>query len=364
MNDLYFPIDVNRLTVATLNSTVQQLYPDVQIDDFSIIESKAYGDEMVSTAARALLELNYRNNDLNLPNRVILKLARDSSKLMSPFYANEVLFYNHLRRDLAIEAPLSLGGLFDEASGQFGLLMEDLNQRQAHFPNVKEQVNLTQIESLIDTLAKLHATFWQSPRFSKDLHWVQSHTHGTLSQLQNDAATLLIQHEIDNENFKREMVQRLRTTGPELRSSMIAMHKHQATLPQTLLHGDTHLGNTYLLPGDKGGFLDWQLMTSGYGVHDISYLVTTALSIEQRRKHEQTLLQRYLWQLAEQGVTNPPKFNEAWLEFRRSLVWGVYYGWLTTPVVNYGWEINVLNHLRLTTAYEDFDTSKLLQDIL
>jgi hypothetical protein len=52
------------------------------------------------------------------------------------------------------------------------------------------------------------------------------------------------------------------------------------------------------------------------------------------------------------------------VEYRRTLVWGVYIGWLTTPVVNYGWEINVLNHLRLTTAYEDLETAKLVAEVL
>jgi hypothetical protein len=33
-------------------------------------------------------------------------------------------------------------------------------------------------------------------------------------------------------------------------------------------------------------------------------------------------------------------------------------------VVNYGWEINVINHLRLTTAYEDLDTAKLVEALL
>ncbi|MFA7555420.1 MAG: aminoglycoside phosphotransferase family protein [Spongiibacteraceae bacterium] len=359
-----FPIDVAELTLETLNHTVQQLYPEVVIDTFTVIESKSYGDEMVSTAARALLKLGYSANPVDLPQRVVLKLARDKTKIMSPFYANEVAFYNQLRPHLDIEAPLTLGGLFDEESGQFGLLMEDLSQRQAHFPNVKESVSVALVKSLIDTLAKLHATFWQSPRFDSDLNWVQSHCEGALAFLQNHAATPLIQHEIDTENFKREMVQRLRSTGPELREAMMVMHKHQATLPRTLLHGDTHLGNTYSLAGEQGGFLDWQLMTSGYGVHDISYLVTTSLSIAQRRDNEQALLRYYLDKLHEYGVAQPPSFDEAWLEFRRSLVWGVYYGWLTTPVVNYGWEINVLNHLRLTTAYEDFDTSALIAELL
>jgi hypothetical protein len=37
---------------------------------------------------------------------------------------------------------------------------------------------------------------------------------------------------------------------------------------------------------------------------------------------------------------------------------------LTTPVVNYGWEINVVNHLRLTSAYEDLDTAKLVKEVM
>lgn len=359
----HFPVDLSELTPAILTATLRRLYPDATIEDFTVVESRTYGEAMVSTAARAVLDLTYSGAP-DLPQRVILKLARDSSKLLAPFYANEVNFYNRLRPGLDIETPLTLGGDYDAETGQFGLLLEDLSRRDAHFPNVTEAINLAQVESLIDILAKLHATFWESPRFADDMTWVQSHVAGEVITLQNEAATPLIQHEIDHENFKREMVQRLRTTGPEMRAGMMAVQKHQATLPQTLLHGDTHLGNTYLLPGDKGGFLDWQLMVRGYCMHDVNYLVTTALSVEQRRNHEQELLKRYLTRLAEFGVSNPPSFDTAWKEYRRTLVWGVYYGWLTTPVVNYGWEINVLNHLRLTTAYEDLETGKLVAELL
>ena len=33
-----------------------------------------------------------------------------------------------------------------------------------------------------------------------------------------------------------------------------------ATGGQTLLHGDAHIGNTYVLPDDQVGFLDWQVV--------------------------------------------------------------------------------------------------------
>ena len=364
MTDLHFPVDINELTTDILNACLHGIHPDVDITDFKVVQSKAYGEEMVSTAARAILDLTYSDNSRRLPERVVLKLARDQSKLLAPFYENEVNFYTRLRPSLGIEAPQTLGGDYDPETGQFGLLLEDLTLRGAEFPNVTQHIPLALVESLLDVLANLHATFWESPRFGSDMSWVQTHVKGEVATLQNEAATPLIQHEIDTENFKREMVQRLRTTGAEMRAGMIALHKHHATLPQTLLHGDTHLGNTYRLPGDVGGFLDWQLMVRGYCMHDVNYLITTALSIEQRREHEQDLLRRYLDRLAEMGVKNPPGFDQAWLEYRRTLVWGVYYGWLTTPVVNYGWEINVLNHLRLTTAYEDLETARAVAQLL
>jgi hypothetical protein len=365
MTDPHFPVDIQQLTPAILTATIRKVHPGVTVETMAIVESKAYGEAMVSTAARAVLDLTYSGaGAISLPGRVILKLARDNSKLLAPFYENEVNFYNRLRPELEMEAPVALGGDYDGETGQFGLLLEDLTRRNAHFPNVTEVISLAQVQSLIDQLAILHARYWESPRFAADMSWVQSHVKGEVSHLQNEAATPLIQYEIDSENFKREMVQRLRTTGAQMRADMMAVQKYHSTLPQTLLHGDTHLGNTYLLPGDKGGFLDWQLMVRGYCMHDVNYLITTALSIEQRRNHEQELLRRYLEKLAELGVNNPPSFDVAWKEYRRTLVWGVYYGWLTTPVGNYGWEINVLNHLRLTTAYEDLDTGNLVAELL
>src|SRR3546814_19351180 len=92
-------------------------------------------------------------------------------------------------------------------------------------------------------------------------------------------------------------------------------------------------------------------MVRGHHMHDVNYLITTALSIEDRRSHERELLGYYLGRLKAGGVTDAPHFEDAWRDYRRTLVWGVYIGWLTTPVVNYGWEINVLNHLRTTTPF-------------
>ena len=308
--------------------------------------------------------LTYAPGSADLPSRLVLKLAREADAVMAPFYQNEVSFYRRIRPELSITAPGCYGGGFNAATTSFGLALDDLASQDARFPNVTQPVTVDQVRALLETVASLHARFWNSPRFGGDLAWVQTHLAGGVAALMNGPATAYIQHEIDHENFKRELVQRLRTTGPELLAGTQAMQRHQATLPQTLLHGDTHLGNTYLLPDGTGGLLDWQLMVRGYCMHDVSYLVTTALSIGDRRDNDRALVQYYLDRLATHGVASPPSFADAWQEFGRSLVWGVYVGWLTTPIVNYGWEINVLNHLRLTTAYEDLDTAALVRAVM
>jgi hypothetical protein len=303
-----------------------------------------------------------------LPRRLVVKLARGVDDIMGPFYRNEVAFYARLRNELDIEAPATFGADYDPISHRLGLVLEDLTERGAVFPNVLKPVTLPQVRALLSTLARLHARFWNSPRFIGDLDWLETHISGGVADLMNNLAPAYIQHEIDSQLFKTELVGKLATTGAELLAGVQAVQRHQSTLSQTVLHGDTHLGNTYLLAGSGpdapgGGLLDWQLTVRGHHMHDVNYLITTALSIADRRVHERDLLAFYLDRLTAEGVSDLPPFDTTFREYRRALVWGVYIGWLTTPVVNYGWEINVVNHLRLTTAYEDHDTATLVNEV-
>jgi hypothetical protein len=362
---LSHPVNGSGVTPAYLNALRAISGQDECFERVEVQGSRIYGDQMVSTAARVLFSAGYRSGmGAGLPERLMLKIARTDDDVMAPFYANEVAFYDRLRPELDIEAPRSLGGHYDAGSRYFALMLEDLTARGAHFPNVLEAVSTDQIRSLLGVLARLHAHFWNTDRFASDLRWVGSALEGDVAVLLNDAAAPYIQHEIDNQAFKSELVGMIGWTGDELRAGMKAMHRHQESLDQCLVHGDTHLGNCYFLPGGATGLLDWQLMGRGHPMHDVSYIISTGLSIADRRTHEQELLQYYLDALAEAGAANVPGFDESWTEYRRSQIWNVYVGWLTTPVVNYGWEINVMNHLRLVTAFGDLDTGKLVREIM
>ena len=63
--------------------------------------------------------------------------------------------------------------------------------------------------------------------------------------------------------------------------------------PHTVIHGDTHIGNLFLDEG-RVGFLDWGIINVNTPMRDISYLLTMAMSIDDRRAHERDLLRFYL----------------------------------------------------------------------
>ncbi len=99
-------------------------------------------------------------------------------------------------------------------------------------------------------------------------------------------------------------------------------------------------------------------MVKGRWSHDVTYLMVTGLSIENRRKHERELLSLYLEELSLRGVVQPPDAEAAWLLYRQSVVWGLVIGWLITPPQNYGETITVANLERLVAAVQDLESIK------
>ena len=279
-------------------------------------------------------------------------------------FQNELAFYRWLRPELNIETPIGLGGRFDPESLRYILLMEDLTLRSMHVNSMMEDTNLALVEGILDQLATLHARFWASPRFKTDLSWVQNQVEGSLEDLLDGLVRDHIQQELVKEKFKREFVEELGTTEAKMHAGYKAMKRHQATFPPTFLHGDTHIGNTYLLPDGTTGLFDWQVNARGFVVHDVSYFLMTSLSVEMRRSKERELLAFYRDRLCSYGATDVPSMETLWLEHRRAMMYGIYMGWLPCPRENNGWEVLVLAHLRATAAYQDHDTGKLIAELL
>lgn len=242
---LAHPTSAADITPAYLTRLMAQAVPGVTVTHVDMVEAKTYGEQFVSTAGRVIVNVRYGpGSPADLPTRLVVKVARGVDKILAPFYENEVNFYNRVRPGLDLETPRSFGAGFDAVSSDFAIVLEDLTLRGATFPSVLSPVTLDNVRSILSQQAKLHARFWESPRLRPggDLAWACSHVEGKVAELMMVGAEPLIQHEIDTVSFKREMVQRLRTTGPALRNGTLALHRHQQSLPQTLVEGDMHIG--------------------------------------------------------------------------------------------------------------------------
>ncbi len=357
MPPVVFPTRSELLTPELLTEALAELRPGVRVEGLRVVEEAHCDTGSASTAARAVLDLAYASGcDGGLPQRVVLKTVLIQPGAPSSMYHNEVRFYRELRPEIELETPRVFASCFDEASGGFGVVMEDLRQRSAQFPNATTSMNEAQIANLLQQLAGLHARFWQSPRFSRDLAWLWTPCSGGFRDFLHGAGGEFLRFQIERSEYKQRLFARL---GRSFDDAWSCLWKAQAILdsePTTLLHGDTHFGNTYLLPGDRVGLVDWQLMNRGRWSHDVSYILITALDTETRRRRERDLLAYYLERLRAEGVQAVPDREEAWLLYRQTAIWGFLIGWMITPVENYGPEILRANLERLTAALEDLES--------
>jgi hypothetical protein len=403
MTRLRFPSSLDRLTPEIVTALLAEQRPGVVVKEVNVIHSAHRGDGVASTADRVALELAYESG-VGLPSRMLLKTVllhrglrfgpsaiQVTGKVFDvlgslPFgsrlrprvfaaigayqrryphapdamYINEVRFYRTIRDTLSIEAPKCFGSIFDEANRSFGVLMEDLTLRGARFPNALTNVTVDEIRGLVATLAALHARYWQSPLLTSELQWLATPVAGGMYPVFQALGLDLIRNQVETNAYKAAAISPLGKSVDELWDALWKAQQMLASGPQTLLHGDPHIANTYLLPDQSGGFLDWQLMVKGRWAHDFTYLLITGLASEERRKHERDLLSFYLDELRRHGVENPPGPDEAWLRYRQAAIWGLVIGWLITPTENYGEAITAANISRLVAAVQDLETLKAL----
>ncbi|MGB8407643.1 MAG: phosphotransferase, partial [Mycobacterium sp.] len=136
------------------------------------------------------------------------------------------------------------------------------------------------------------------------------------------------------------------------------------TTAPTLLHGDAHIGNTYLLPTGEVGFLDWQVARRGNWSLDLGYYLQGALVTEDRRAHERDLLEEYRAALG-LPADELPSSDEIWLRYRASVAHGLTL-WLCTASAGELWQrpdIALALAQRYSAAFEDLQTAPAIAQI-
>jgi thiamine kinase-like enzyme len=242
--------------------------------------------------------------------------------------AIESAFYAQLRPELVIEAPTTQYSAYDPVTKRQLLIVDNVSRtRGAHFGNIlTRQLEREQAEQVIDTLAALHAQFWNTSLRKRFGHWLLDSYEwmARLNTTINAPARILVGFERAREVIPTRLYRR----SKEVPAALMRSLKINIAGPQTLLHGDVHPGNWYVTGDNRMGLYDWQCVVCGGWARDIAYALSTHLTVENRRAWERDLVARYCDRLAEAGC-QVPNAAESFLAYRQQMLHAMFM-WLVT----------------------------------
>lgn len=261
---------------------------------------------------------------------------------------------------LEVDHPRVYQSIADREDGNFLLVMEDVVARGADPRDAMRPLNVEQVAQGLRGLARLHARYWgYSAQTHPALAWVQTWTPSEGWQV-----GLRKRVPMGVERAGALLPESLRSLGGEAIVKLWV--RYVASLvdgPMTLLHGDAHIGNSYVLPDGEVGFLDWQVVRRGGWSQDVGYFLVGALVEDDRRRAERDLLNLYCDAL---NTSAKPRLSSeaAWLHYRASPAYGLAI-WLSTLGTD-GWQSPEVSRAlvqRYAAAFVELDTPAALAEL-
>jgi Phosphotransferase enzyme family len=261
---------------------------------------------------------------------------------------------------LDVDHPLVHASIVDRRRMDFLLVMEDLAARQADPRDATRPMSIDQVAHGVRGLARLHSQYWGfSGRTHPALRWVQTWepTDGWQIGLKQRVPIGLDRGGAD---LPAEVT---KYGGNEIVGIWARYVASLSKGPTTLLHGDAHIGNTYVLPDGDVGFLDWQVVRRGEWSQDIGYFLVGALTENDRQDSEADLVKEYRTSLDLHGG-QVPSADEAWLRYRATPAYGLAI-WLSTLGTD-GWQprdVSIALARRYARAFVELETMAALADL-
>jgi thiamine kinase-like enzyme len=271
--------------------------------------------------------------------------------------------------------PPCYAAVYDETSGASYLLLHDLSETHAAPDTREQQISMVDavpaaahIEAVVDTLARLHAYWWQHPLLEKgrfEVGYWTSNAERFAMYLQRRKTSwddLLAQEGSWFPGDLRELYEQVFEHLPGYWQRHLASRFRTKT-NLTLIHGDAYFSN-FLYPKQPGAgptyLLDWQSPTFDLAGYDLVNLIATFWTPARRQEdgREQKILRRYYAALQTYGVQHY-SWEELLTDYKHGLIF-----WLLMPVQDryggagksYWWP----KMQCLVGAFRDWDSQEML----
>ncbi len=259
--------------------------------------------------------------------------------------AEEVKFYNCVAslQDHPHIIPPCYGAAYDEESGNSYLLLQDLSATYQLPVTRDQQINIVEgvpeadyIESVVATLAKLHAYWWEHPLLHTNMfdvgYWSRN-TERFEQYFQRRAISWESLISGEKEWFPDDLHKLYEAVFTHLSDywDKYLEPRFRTKTSLTLVHGDAYFAN-FLCPKNpaKGTtyLLDWQSPCFDIGGYDLVNLCATFWTSEQRHEEqrEEKILRNYFTILQASGVKNYT-WNDLLVDYKIGLIF-----WLLMPL--------------------------------
>jgi Ser/Thr protein kinase RdoA (MazF antagonist) len=215
-----------------------------------------------------------------------------------------------------------------------------------------------QSELAIDSLAKFHAAWWESPGL-QSLDWmpfVNAPVHQSAQQSYQQAWAPFC------EAFGEKLSPRMMAIGDEMREHVIDLLNYLEPSPRTIIHGDFRGDNVFFGDGEtRAPFyaIDWQISCKGRGIFDVAYFLCTSVDPAIRKRHEMRLIRSWYDAIGATNDLSGYSFDQAVEDYRVSALYMHVYTVIALGTLDFANErglmlFNEWLHRR-ATAIEDLD---------
>ncbi len=340
-----------------LTRLIQNKYPGAvaeKMEEVQLFDSH-------TTKLRIAVDWNDAGKAAGLPRNLCLKSNWSGLFSDVDICALEARFYHFLAADMKVPTATCYYADWDaDGKGHGIILLEDLIDRGGKFGHSTQHVGVEGVATALEGLAKLHGSFWDSPRISpENAPWLQTSMNTPVDHDQVRIMWHWIGENLKEDNF-RAIAPKHYLTNPrrvEQAYDKLVDFERAFEAPYCVILGDCHQGNTYILPNGERLWLDWQLVRRGRPWRDLTYFMVGSLTIEERRQNQRDLIEHYRKHLVATGAQNVISSEDIFEHYRRFVMYGIQ-AWVAN-MDHWGQNGLPMNE-RFFAAGEDLGTWKLL----